>query len=154
MPGERGRDTAGLTRLGLDGWEMDELRSYLVFRYPSSNWDNMYRANPLAILAPGSAGPVATVRYEMLREGLQECEARIVVEKALKSNKLSGDMARRARDLLAERLKARLRTGGFVDSHGAKINDVGDRLWGLPEDWQQSSRDLYDMAGKAAAVLK
>ena len=38
-----------------------------------------------ALLAPGKAGAVPTARFEVLREGLQECEARIAIDKALVS---------------------------------------------------------------------
>lgn len=148
------RDTAGFTRLGLDAWEMGETRSYLVNRFPSGNWDNMYRDNPRSLLAAGPAGPVPTVRYEMLREGLQECEARIVIEKALQADRISDKLATDCKQLLASRLKTRLRAGDFVDSHGANIQKVDDRLWGLPEDWQASTRLLYTLAGRASEALR
>lgn len=153
--GGRGwRSPDGFTRIGLDAWEMGKLSSYLVNRYHAGNWSNMYRQNPRSILAAGPDGPVATVRYEMLREGLQEAEARIVIEKALVRQRLPEPLATECRTLLAERLESRLREGYFKSSHGAKLKAVDERLWGLPEDWRTSTLKLYELAGKAAPMLQ
>ena len=46
---------------------------------------------PESLLAPGPEGPVASDEMEAYREGVQECEARIAIERAL------GDEARKAR---------------------------------------------------------
>jgi hypothetical protein len=65
----------------------------------------LYKANPVSIAAPGADGAAPTVRFQMLREGVQETEARIAVVQALAGL----DEARRARcrALLDERLVAR-----------------------------------------------
>ena len=57
-------------------------RSFRVWeRFPGSNWG--YLNCDSAVLAPGPEGAIATVRYEVLREGLQECGARVAIEQAL-----------------------------------------------------------------------
>ncbi|MFC1671928.1 glycoside hydrolase domain-containing protein, partial [Planctomycetota bacterium] len=50
-------------------------------RFSSTYWGSI--SLPRALLAAGPKGPVSTCRFEMLREGVQECEARIVVEEVL-----------------------------------------------------------------------
>jgi len=57
----------------------------------------------LAMLAPGPDGPVATERFEMLREGTEICEAILFLEKALLDGKASGDLAAKINRCLDER---------------------------------------------------
>jgi len=56
-----------------------------------------------SLLAAGPDGAIATGRYEMFREGVQQCEAILYLERALKKNKISGDLAKRANAYLDER---------------------------------------------------
>ena len=62
------------------------------------------------LLAPGPRGPLPTARYQMLREGIQECEARLVVAKALEDDKtrakLGEGLAERCARLIADRSNA------------------------------------------------
>ena len=81
----------GLTRLAGDYWPVIKDRrgrrqGTVTDRYPSSKWMNLNICNP--VLAPGAKGPVATSRFEWLREGIQECEARIAIERALTDERL------------------------------------------------------------------
>jgi hypothetical protein len=59
----------------------------------------------LSLLYPGPDGPVATERFEMLREGMELCEAVIFVKGALakKRDLLSPDLQQRAARYLRER---------------------------------------------------
>ncbi|MCG3180232.1 MAG: hypothetical protein BIFFINMI_02590 [Phycisphaerae bacterium] len=57
----------------------------------------------MAILAPGPDGPVATERYEMLREGMQLAEAILFLQKSLDDGKLTGDLAARINRCLDQR---------------------------------------------------
>lgn len=97
---------------------------------------------------------MATARYEMLREGLQECEARIVIEQALVAGKLGPQLAERCTALLKDRLRARLKDGRF-HQYGYKedTEDYQHRIWGLPVDWQASTEALFTLAAEAAASL-
>jgi hypothetical protein len=103
------------------------------------------------ILAPGPEGAVATVRFEMLRESVQECEARIFIEKALTDKamtaKLGDALAKKAQEALDDRV-VQLRTA-FVDKATAKGWD-----WFAAESgWQERSARLYAAAGEVAAAL-
>ena len=76
----------GFGRLGADSWaaikDKNGQRVGRAYeRYPWSIWGNLELRS--LVLAPGSDGAVATNRFEALREGVQECEARIYLESAL-----------------------------------------------------------------------
>jgi len=74
----------GICWKGIDYWtfvteggmKRNALNSYVHF-------GNMVGGTPRAIATPGEHGAVATVQYEMLREGLQECEAALAVRRRL-----------------------------------------------------------------------
>jgi hypothetical protein len=97
----------GVGRLGGDFWNVFKdkrgVRVGQAFsRYPENWWRGLNIAN--YFLAPGPAGPVATSRLENLREGTQECEARIFIEIALldanQKARLGADLAQRAQKVL------------------------------------------------------
>jgi hypothetical protein len=77
-------------------------RSYSISaRYPKTDWGACnLRQHPF--LQPGSKGAISTGRFEMIREGLQECEARIFLQSALVSKRgtLRADLENRCRSLL------------------------------------------------------
>jgi hypothetical protein len=92
------------------------------------------------LFGPGPDGAVSTVRLENAREGNQEAEARIFIERALrnKARPLPPDLARRCQELLDERTNTcRL----------AKFNV----LFLGAQGWQERSARLY---AAAAAVAK
>ena len=120
----------GLGRIGADLWpairDRRGRRSGPVYaRYPESNW----RALDIEswILAAGPDEPVASARLENLREGLQECEARIFIEDALlepdKRDRVGDDLARRAQALLDDRHRARWRS---VWPHAEDLEKLGE----------------------------
>jgi len=59
------------------GTRRNALNTYVHF-------GNMVGGTPRAIAAPGPDGAVATVQYEMLREGVQECEAALAIRRQLR----------------------------------------------------------------------
>ncbi|MBM4039626.1 MAG: hypothetical protein FJ290_14050 [Planctomycetes bacterium] len=95
------------------------------------------------LFGPGPDGPVTTIRLECAREGNQEAEARVFIEKALlsKSRPLPADLARRCQQLLDERTNVM-------------------RLWRMrcqdiaPFSWQERSRRLFDAAGEVAKATR
>ena len=100
----------GNGRLGADYWKVVKDKTGRRVgrshdRYPESTWRNLFI--PEALLAPGPEGPVATDEMEAYREGVQECEARIVLEYALddeaRKAKLGEDLAKRCEEYLANR---------------------------------------------------
>jgi hypothetical protein len=62
---------------GPDGKQRSALNTYLHF-------GNMVGGTPRAICAPGPDGALATVQFEMLREGIQDCEAMFSIRRDLK----------------------------------------------------------------------
>ena len=70
-------------------------------RYPESDWSqlNLDRGTEV-ILAPGPRGALATENFEQIRQGLQESQARIFIEKAILAKKLDPELAKRCQDLL------------------------------------------------------
>ena len=166
----------GNGRLGADYWKVlrDKRgrragRSYK--RYPESTWRNLFI--PDALLAPGPEGPVATDQLEAFREGVQECEARIVIERALNDEalkaRLGPDLARRCEDYLYNRhMRMWLSLSDlqlFYDHPGAKwgphymaaawrsMANIGGSHWFLGSGWQLRTERLFALAGEVTRKL-
>ena len=161
-----GGDQRGFARWGADFWPVLEdprgrRRGRIYERYPKASWRNLNIKT--ALLGPGPDGPVATARFEVLREGVQECEARIAIERAMAEGKLSDELAARCRDLIAERNRAIAmglsphKAEGFQDAGAyGRVHDwhcdagrVG-YTWYLTSPWQERSERLYAAAAEAA----
>jgi len=112
---------AGFGRLGADFW-------------PPFAFGNWYHPFSNYMLCPGPEGAEGSVRFEALREGLQEAEARIQLEKAGK------DAAEPAKTVLAERI----RTIGALPT-GSDNQPMCEYYGG----WQERSWDLYAAAAAA-----
>jgi len=156
----------GMGRLGADFWRVikdarGRRRGRVYERFPESLWMNLNIPN--ALLAPGPDGPVATTRFEALREGVQECEARIAIERALTDDRmrarLGPDLAGRCEALLEERMNVmwkslsglQLTGPGWANATGWRwIQGVAGHNWFLASDWQARSLKLYALAGEVA----
>ena len=132
----------GIGRLGADVWyvikDKQGRRAGAVYhRYPEVNWRNLDIES--WVLAPAPEGPVATARLENLREGVQECEARIAIERALldpaQRKRLGDPLARQCEKLLNERQRAMWRT---IWSDEADLNslDVARARYPIEALWQ------------------
>jgi hypothetical protein len=149
----------GLGRIGLDYWPVIRnsrgQRSIQVSqRYPKASWRNLNITDSL--LAPGRDGPLATARFEMLREGVQECEARIFIETALDSGRVPEALAAQLRNVLADRdlfLKRAAITAGGGRPWFADANPSEEAYLGYAAGWQGQSESLYRAAADVA-VLK
>jgi hypothetical protein len=139
----------GAARLGGDYWPVvkDKAgvpRGYVGDRYPESTWRNL--GIYTSMLGPGAEGPQATTRLEIFREGLQECEARIVIEKALSDSaakaRLGDDLAKRCQDAMAERLVHML--DGLASKPGSRTG----WSWTLKDHCQEFSEKLFTLAGE------
>lgn len=107
--------TRGFGRMGLDYWYVvkrpDGKYDRIFNRWPHSSCaqrePNLYR---LADSAPD--GPAPTLRFEQVREGIQEAEAMIVVAEALgeHAERLGPELAAECRQLLIARLNYARRT--------------------------------------------
>jgi len=155
------KPTAGLRgvgRLGADFWDVlkdkrGRNQGALPARYPESGWGQLNVSyGTRYLLAPGKNGAVASIRLEMLREGLQETEARIFLEKALLDAagkaKLGAELAGRAQALLDERQRAYTR---FI--YQDQWRGGADPLWYPSSGWQEASAKLFALAAEASAKL-
>ena len=168
----------GVGRIGADWWwaigdKRGQRRGTVTERYPKSLYHNLNIRS--CVLAPGPDGPVATSRYENFRAGVQQCEARIFLERALTDEamrqKLGADLAKRCRELLDERVLYMWKGGSELQLTGRKATDfatnvndkattfsrhiggaVGHR-WFVGSGWQKRSEELYSLAGAVASRL-
>ena len=164
-------NTRGIGRLGADYWPaVRDKRGKRVGavwqRYPEAHWRVLNIATSL--LAPGPRGPAATQRLEALRENVQECEARIVIEQALDDEatkaKLGDDLVARCEQLLANRQRTMYRSTSFLQiGPGASLAFAGWRgcgpcvtgsTWLQGSPWQDRSLDLFNLAGEVVRKSK
>jgi hypothetical protein len=163
-----GGEQRGFGRLGADFWPVLKDKNgqwaWRVFdRYPKASWRALNIR--VALLGAGPDGPVSTARFEALREGVEECEARIVIEQALCDGRLPDDLAARCRELIAERNRAIVMglsphmAEGFLDAASLyRVHDwqgsgnVG-YYWYLTSGWQERSGKLFDTAAEVASRL-
>ncbi len=119
----------GEGRIGADFWlvlrnKKGQRAEVVAARYPENNWRNLDMSS--WVLAPGPDGAVATARLESLKEGVEECEARIYLEDALldaaKKAKLGADLAQRCQQALDELHRAMWKT---VWNDDADLDSLG-----------------------------
>jgi hypothetical protein len=131
----------GFGRIGLDYWEIDGRA--LIGRY--RDWHKLYRFNPRAVAAAGPDGACETVRFQMLREGVQEAEARILIAGILgredAASALGGELHARCRELLAARAGVRALAAALPEAQAG-------------HDWVRLTAELYDAASAAADAVK
>ena len=151
-------------RIGADFWSVirdprGKRVGQAFVRYPENHWRGLNISNYL--LAPGPDGPVGTARLANLREGTQECEARIVIEQALLNDeqkaRLGEDLVKRAQTLLDEHQRAMWKSIWTNDEHLDMMGAISGRamseaIWGaltnsgvkLPGFWEGPARKLRD----------
>ncbi len=101
-----------VAQIGLDFWAVPEpgrigRRGSLFSSSICGNW--LYKSNPVNVIAAGPEGAVPTVRFQMLREGLQETEVRI--DLAAQLHELDEDEQRRIEALMEQRRQSALMAG-------------------------------------------
>jgi hypothetical protein len=149
--GPKDLGTHGIGRLGADFWNVLADRrgrkSELCGRYPETAWGQLkvtYCAQHF--LAPGRDGAIGTAQLEMFREGAQEIEARVFIEKALadpaKKAKLGNKLAYRAQALLDDRTRVLHSCLEVLDKRGPVTLGI-----------QEQSEALYALAAEVAAAL-
>ncbi|MHC4917218.1 MAG: glycoside hydrolase domain-containing protein [Planctomycetota bacterium] len=99
---------SGLGRTGADFWSVVKGRknkaTTINARYPQSNQNQLNMSNGTeALLVPGPDGALTSARFEVLREGLYACEARIQIERAILDGKLDAALAKKCQAVLDER---------------------------------------------------
>ncbi len=106
-----------------------------------------------ALLAPGPDGPITTARFEMFREGLQECEARMAIELALADEasreRLGEALATRCSEVIKERDRL---IDLVIASRGFGRAD-GWFYWFISSDWEGRAAKLFNCAGDVTRAL-
>ncbi len=150
----------GFGRMGLDFWPVIEggsgkkkYKRSISARFPESSWSQLnMRVQPY--ISPGPNGALGTIRFEMLREGIQECEARIFIERALldeaKKAKLGGK-AKELQNLLDERVRFIVKSFGGEVKRPNQIKTEAVKFF-YESDWQTMSKKLYDAAAEVAKL--
>jgi RNA polymerase sigma factor (sigma-70 family) len=143
----------GWMRVGADFWPVvkdkrGRRQVPLVDLYVGWGGLAMTDSNTLHVLAPGRKGPVATARFEMIREGSQECEARVFIEKALT------DPARKARlgAALAERCQRVLDERTYALAEVRRGRSLARALWYAGVQ-PERTEGLFAAAAEVAAKL-
>ncbi|MEX0718464.1 MAG: glycoside hydrolase domain-containing protein [Planctomycetaceae bacterium] len=142
--------TAGFGRVCLDFWKLpvqvgDRTESANLFnKYPFSSCAQR-QPTIYALAQPGPDGPVPSMRFEMMREGVQEAEAVMFLAEALdsKSERLGPELTEEVREVYLERIDTARRYNG---SRGMLVEH--DHF-----GWQDRSQRLYETAAKVAAKL-
>ena len=156
--GFAGAGLRGVGRCGADFWpefwSRDWRHTFHFASIPESAYwhGGNFRNSTAYILAPARSGPVATGRYEMMREGAQETEARIFIEKSLldaaKRARLGDDLAKRCQELLDERtwvgIQAFTHAYTVARYHPLQFASSG---------WQERSAKLYELAAEVGGKL-
>jgi len=166
-------DQRGVGRLGADYWQAvrdkrGRRAGRAQDRYPESHIQKL--GINASALAPGPNGPVATQRFEALREGIQECEARITIERALADGALRARLGEELAQRCEEHLKARsmmmrlslsnlqLYSRSEARSPEAWMalacmgawSSVSGHNWFLSSGWRERSAELFALAGEVA----
>ena len=138
--------SAGFARQGVDKWPVvnphrqDAGARRMV--HGTGGWGNLYRHKVRALLAPGPEGALPTVRFEMMRQGLQDTEARIYLERALrdeaKRELLGDDVATAFHELNEAEWAWRRAYEGYVPG----------------TDWAERQERLYALAARAQESLR
>jgi len=142
-------DRRGIGQIGADFWPAPakgrSRRGTLYSRFPRSA--NVGGGNKGCttnqLFYPGPDGAVPTIRYQLIRENIQECEARIFLEKLLtaKPCPLAKGLAARCQAVLDER------TRWHRIAYSQATGDV-DLFWPY-SGWQRRTKALFDAAGEA-----
>ena len=110
----------------------------------------MINCSSCAMLAPGATGPVATARFEMLREDLQDCEALALLGRAMQTpdlkNKLSADLVTRCQNIMKRKDKV------CGPNFGRSSGDMIDPPIDTP--WIELRRTLSDLADEVTKATK
>jgi hypothetical protein len=134
-----------------------------LYRRYGIRWGNAGIGKGLAsYIEAGPDGPVPTMQYEMFREGIQECEARIFIENALTDEKLrarlGGNLAARCQALLDERTRFNMwvynnKITNYNRGWSLIPGDCMPYRWFAGSDWQQRSARLFAAAAEVQARL-
>lgn len=123
----------GIARIGADYWEQT--------CYDGWRGGGQVGLAVTGLFWPGKDEANSSARFEILREGLQEAEARVILEKALAGPFGQTDAASAVRAMLANRITSTMHIMRSYYTARPGEQDFG---------WQQRSWDLYSAAAAAA----
>jgi hypothetical protein len=160
IEGYIGSGYSGVGNVGADFWpvvkdDKGRLKGTVMSRFPTWQRPGEPTMCNGAFLFPGEKEPIATVRFEALRLGVQEAEARIAIEKAVedkaKRAKLGEDLAKRAIQLLDDRVKGIIR----AKQDTSDMYSLGsDASWAdYAQGWPERTRQLYRLAADVSKTL-
>lgn len=130
----------GVSRVGVDYWGKTYLDGMKGYTYPVG-------VPNLFVLWPGKDGPEPSVRFEILREGLQETEARIFLEQAMEklTDEKHADLRKRVNKMLLERtVETLMDSPAMTDPKSVALCSIG---------WQKRSLALYQAAAEVAKIM-
>lgn len=142
--------SSGLARIGLDFWPREGNADHhvdgLLSRYRTNGVldRNLMRDNPRTLTAPGPDGAVPTVRFEMLREGIQLNEARLLIEEVLADEQKRSQLSQ---ELRAEALQR------MTEYQAALLLGALDWAWMIHADRLQRAWDLFETAADVAEAM-
>ncbi|MCY3017685.1 MAG: hypothetical protein NTW87_01460 [Planctomycetota bacterium] len=128
----------GFTRVGADEWAATHYGAMAIPKWLTG-------VPVLFVLWPGKDGAEPSVRFEMLREGIQEAEARVFIEQALDAGTTPPQLAARAKQVLADHFRG---TDFFIG------NSVMFSLERNHYGWQERSAKLFAMAAEVGKVAR
>ncbi len=129
----------GVGRLGADYW------ADIFFRGYKGSLSGGIAGMPCSsLLWPGREGAEPSARFEALREGTQEAEARIFIEQAISRSLVTGDAAASLRAALDQHNRETL----YVSP-----GRVGVQVHEYHAGWQERSRRIYQAAAEAAKAV-
>jgi RNA polymerase sigma factor (sigma-70 family) len=144
--------TGRLARIGLDFWPVDGRQAYQVL---------IWGTYPIQLAWPGPDGAQPTVRFQMVREALQDVEARWAILDALPKlppdrqqvfSDLFGDLGRRVRT--GEAYLSQVELGLDWPSYAARLHQAAAELAGVKTDVSWSQSPLRDSPGPWGGGLK
>ena len=138
----------GVGRIGADFWpvvkdDRGRVIANLAGYFPEASWGQLTLNNTATyVLGRGKNGPIATVRSESLREGVQELEARIYLEKAWLDEEAKAMLGDELRGRIRALLDERIRVGLYLEGEGEPCF--------IGSDWAARAARLYELAGEVA----
>jgi hypothetical protein len=157
----------GAGRIGADFWRSvkdgkGRRAGFVADRYPESFWHSLNMMNHL--LTPAPNGPVAMAQFEVFREGVQQCEARIAIESVLTDAtlkaKLPAELAQKGQAVLDERLGELWRAAsdlqlpnhygraGLLEFDDSYAGGFAGHAWFVSSGWQDRTQKFYALAGE------
>jgi hypothetical protein len=147
-------DRPGMAQVGADFWPPKPEKGKFALSTLYSRFPRTAQVGPGnkavtsgQLLYPGPDGPVPSLRFELTRENLQECEARIFLEKLLSAKPCPLDeaLAKKCQETLDERTRW----------HRVNFNlGTPDVYLSWPySGWEERTIRLYEASAEAAKAM-